>query len=171
MGGLLRRPGWPKAPLRHSSRRHPGEASCLSTRDGRGFERYTDPYARHEARWISQGRPSALIRDRDVEGNDPAPDGPFTVVPVRVQSQADASNGADVRRPTRPSEDLPMTHNVQHSERGKRQEKVSRTEPFNQGQTGRWERRFSCHGPGRLDRYPVSATTRRRHPSAPPSAL
>jgi hypothetical protein len=59
---------------------------------------YTDPYSRHEARWMSQARPSPLVRDGDVEGNDPAPDGPFTAIPVRVHSQADASNGADLRR-------------------------------------------------------------------------
>jgi hypothetical protein len=59
---------------------------------------YTDPYARHEARWMSQGKPSALVRDGKVEGNDPAPDGPFKVIPVRVEGQADASNGTDLRR-------------------------------------------------------------------------
>lgn len=59
---------------------------------------YTDPYARHEARWMSQGKPTALVRDGKVEGHDPAPDGPFKVSPVRVEGHANASNGADLRR-------------------------------------------------------------------------
>jgi hypothetical protein len=59
---------------------------------------YTDPYARHEARWMSRGRPTALVRDGKVEGQDTAPDGPFMVIPVMVEGLADASNGADLRR-------------------------------------------------------------------------
>jgi hypothetical protein len=59
---------------------------------------YTDPYQRHEARWMSQGMPTALVRDDGVEGSDPAPDGPFAVAPVRVESGVGPNNGADLRR-------------------------------------------------------------------------
>jgi hypothetical protein len=45
---------------------------------------YSDPYGRHEARWMSQGRATHLVRDGDVEGNDPVTHEPFTVTPVRV---------------------------------------------------------------------------------------
>jgi len=35
---------------------------------------YTDPFGRHEARWISSGRPTLLVRDGDVESHDDPPD-------------------------------------------------------------------------------------------------
>ena len=56
---------------------------------------YTDPYAVHEARWMSQGTPTPLIRDDGVEGHDPAPDGPFKVTPVRLGEDGSPS---DLRR-------------------------------------------------------------------------
>jgi hypothetical protein len=34
---------------------------------------YTDPFRRHEARWFSDGRPTALVRDEGSESNDPPP--------------------------------------------------------------------------------------------------
>ncbi len=37
---------------------------------------YTDPYARHEARWISGGVPTRLVRDGKVESYDDPPDSP-----------------------------------------------------------------------------------------------
>ena len=36
-----------------------------------------DPYARHEARWFSRGLPTALVRDRGVESQDPPPETAF----------------------------------------------------------------------------------------------
>ncbi len=33
-----------------------------------------DPYGLHEARWFSQGFPTALVRDGAVESQDPPPD-------------------------------------------------------------------------------------------------
>jgi hypothetical protein len=42
---------------------------------------YTDPFGNHEARWISDGIPTALVRDGGVESLDPPPtigySGPF----------------------------------------------------------------------------------------------
>jgi hypothetical protein len=35
---------------------------------------FTDPYGRHEARWISAGSPTKLVRDGDVESYDEPPD-------------------------------------------------------------------------------------------------
>jgi hypothetical protein len=34
---------------------------------------YQDPYGSHEARWFSEGVPTALVRDGAVEGHDPPP--------------------------------------------------------------------------------------------------
>ena len=34
---------------------------------------YTDPFRRHQARWFSDGEPTALVRDEGVDSNDPPP--------------------------------------------------------------------------------------------------
>ena len=34
---------------------------------------YVDPFGHHEARWISEGTPTALVRDGSVESQDPPP--------------------------------------------------------------------------------------------------
>lgn len=34
---------------------------------------YRDPYYRHDERWVTQGRPTALVRDGGVESHDEAP--------------------------------------------------------------------------------------------------
>jgi hypothetical protein len=58
---------------------------------------YTDPYERHEARWMSQGVPSALVRDGRVEGQDPVADEPIQVTPVRIEGHA-PDDGSDLLR-------------------------------------------------------------------------
>ena len=35
---------------------------------------YTDPYGRHDARWMSAGSPTKLVRDGGVESYDDPPD-------------------------------------------------------------------------------------------------
>lgn len=37
---------------------------------------YTDPWGHHDARWISEGVPSKLVRDADVESYEDPPDSP-----------------------------------------------------------------------------------------------
>jgi len=59
---------------------------------------YSDPYGRHEARWMSDGIPTPLVRDGDIEGHDPAPDEPFNATPVRLGDDAQPNGGADLRR-------------------------------------------------------------------------
>jgi hypothetical protein len=59
---------------------------------------YSDPYALHEARWMSQGTPTPLVRDGKTEGHDPAPDEPFRVTPVRLGDDAEPNAGSDLRR-------------------------------------------------------------------------
>jgi hypothetical protein len=62
---------------------------------------YSDPYDRHEARWISQGSPSSLVRDGLIQGQDPVARRSFSVNPVkldvaprrmRLRSAADGSS-------------------------------------------------------------------------------
>ena len=58
---------------------------------------YKDPYHRHEDRWISDGKPTALVRDAGVEAHDPPPATDFTGELEPVAEQA-ASDGDDLRR-------------------------------------------------------------------------
>jgi hypothetical protein len=46
---------------------------------------FTDPFGHHEARWMSYGRPTDLVRDGPIEGTDSVPDEPFSVKPQRVR--------------------------------------------------------------------------------------
>jgi hypothetical protein len=46
---------------------------------------YTDPFGRHEARWLNNGDPTNRVRDGRTEASDPVLDEPFTVDPVRVE--------------------------------------------------------------------------------------
>jgi hypothetical protein len=43
---------------------------------------YVDPYGIHHHRWISQRRPTALVRDGQVESQDPPPDHPMPDGPL-----------------------------------------------------------------------------------------
>jgi hypothetical protein len=59
---------------------------------------YTDPFGRHEARWMSRGTPTRLVRDGEVEGDDPpASDEPFAVTPVRIEGRP-PTGGRDLKR-------------------------------------------------------------------------
>ncbi len=67
--------------------------------EDRGFEEgwFTDPYGRHEARWLSDGVPTRLVRDQGDESyDDPPPDAPPTQTPNRVKPLAPADEGADL---------------------------------------------------------------------------
>jgi hypothetical protein len=48
---------------------------------------FTDPYARHEARWLSDGKPTKLVRDGTVESYDDPPEGDPVVEPVRIAEE------------------------------------------------------------------------------------
>jgi hypothetical protein len=68
----------------------------VDPRDEEGW--FTDPYGRHEARWLSQGTPTKLVRDGDVESYDPPPDEEPSQEPVRIEAEFVATGGADLRR-------------------------------------------------------------------------
>jgi hypothetical protein len=57
----------------------------------------TDPYDRHEQRWFSDGKPTKLVRDKDVTSYDPPPGSPPNHLPQEIDTP---SNGgpADLRR-------------------------------------------------------------------------
>jgi hypothetical protein len=58
---------------------------------------YIDPYGRHEARWYSDGTPTALVRDGGVEANDPAPDEPVAAE-LKPWTQGGGSDASDLKR-------------------------------------------------------------------------
>jgi len=57
---------------------------------------YTDPYGRHEARWMSAGQPTKLVRDAGVESYDAPPDEDSSVAAERIVPEPPP--GADVVR-------------------------------------------------------------------------
>jgi hypothetical protein len=59
---------------------------------------FTDPYAIHEARWLSDGRSTKLVRDGSVESYDEPPPGAPSVVPERIEAVPSATNGNDLVR-------------------------------------------------------------------------
>jgi len=58
---------------------------------------FTDPYAKHDARWMSQGKRSKLVRDGTVDSYDDPPDEPYSQTPEPIQSSG-PSNPNDLRR-------------------------------------------------------------------------
>ena len=58
---------------------------------------YIDPFGRHEARWISDGTPTGLVRDGTVESQDPPPPSPVEGELRRVAGSPQA-DGSDLKR-------------------------------------------------------------------------
>jgi len=57
---------------------------------------YTDPYGRHEARWMSDGKPTRLVRDGRLTSVD-EPEGPALHTPEPIE-HPEASSGDDLLR-------------------------------------------------------------------------
>jgi len=58
---------------------------------------YTDPFGRHEARWMSDGTPTKLVRDDGVESYDDPPDEEPSLTPTMVQDEQ-LADGQDLLR-------------------------------------------------------------------------
>ena len=60
----------------------------------------TDPFGLHEARWLSDGVPTKLVRDNGVESYEDPPDEEWTVTPsLIVEEPLDVGHEAeDLRR-------------------------------------------------------------------------
>lgn len=94
---VLSRQDLSASPLTAALRRPPPPVA-LQRQDASMLEGWcTDPFGRHEARWMSLGTPTELVRDGGVEGRDPVPDEPFTTSPRRVEGDA-VGEGAHLAR-------------------------------------------------------------------------
>lgn len=58
---------------------------------------YQDPFKRHEARWISDGTPTALVRDGEVESQDPPPSATFEGA-LQPLPDSEPADGEDLLR-------------------------------------------------------------------------
>jgi hypothetical protein len=58
---------------------------------------YVDPYRLHEARWFSDGTPTALVRDHGITSKDPPPDTPYLDKPEPIP-EAPSLAADDLRR-------------------------------------------------------------------------
>lgn len=68
----------------------------MDPKDEEGW--FTDPFGLHEARWLSQGTPTKLVRDRGVESYDEPPDEVPDHEPVRIEEDVAPDGGADLLR-------------------------------------------------------------------------
>ncbi len=59
---------------------------------------YTDPYGRHEARWMSGGVPTKLCRDGDTESYDAPPDSPPSQAWLPITPLPGTATAADTLR-------------------------------------------------------------------------
>ncbi len=59
---------------------------------------FTDPFGLHDARWMSDGNPTKLVRDHGVESYDEVPVVPATQTPTRIEEDPDATAGTDLLR-------------------------------------------------------------------------
>jgi hypothetical protein len=58
---------------------------------------YVDPFGIHQARWISDGTPTALVRDGDSETQDPPPAVAYQG-PLQELAEENPVDGEDLRR-------------------------------------------------------------------------
>jgi hypothetical protein len=62
----------------------------------------TDPYGQHDARWLSGGTPTALVRDGALESFDLLPDGPAVREPTPISWGTATPHGVDLLRSDQP---------------------------------------------------------------------
>ena len=59
---------------------------------------YTDPYRRHQARWLSDGVPTKLVRDGDSTTYDEPPEGAFVQEPEPIEFHPPRGDASDLLR-------------------------------------------------------------------------
>lgn len=71
---------------------------------------YTDPWELHQARWMSAGKPTKLVRDEGVESYDELPSAPPTHIPERIAEPV-STRADDLLRADRPNDNPPSRIN------------------------------------------------------------
>ena len=67
--------------------------------ESQGLEGWcTDPFGRHEARWLSGGSPTKLVRDGEVEAYDDPPDEEPMLRAQLIETEVGLNGGADLLR-------------------------------------------------------------------------
>jgi hypothetical protein len=59
---------------------------------------FTDPFGRHEARWLSNGTPTKLVRDGETEFYDAPPAEEPSQTPERIEEEEERVEGQDLLR-------------------------------------------------------------------------
>jgi hypothetical protein len=59
---------------------------------------YSDPYGLHEARWMSMGNPTKLVRDGETESYEDPPDSPPTQEAIKIEPPPGSETAADTFR-------------------------------------------------------------------------
>jgi hypothetical protein len=93
-------------------------ASDADEVDGSEEGWYKDPYGIHEQRWVSKGRPTSLVGDQGVEGQDEVPDRPPSR-PFLPATTDESSFGRDMVRADDPDkEPIPSAYDMQEAAYG-----------------------------------------------------
>jgi hypothetical protein len=59
---------------------------------------HTDPFGLHDARWLSAGEPTKLVRDGSIEFYEPVPEVDATVIPQPITTELRIADGEDLNR-------------------------------------------------------------------------
>jgi hypothetical protein len=59
---------------------------------------HTDPFGLHDARWLSAGEPTKLVRDGSTEFYEAVPQTEATLVPRPIAARREVADGADLNR-------------------------------------------------------------------------
>jgi hypothetical protein len=79
---------------------------------------YTDPYGRHEARWMSGGSPTKLVRDGEVESYEEPPDSPPSHPAIKIDPPPGSDTPAnDLRVDGGDPETMPSVNQIDDAER------------------------------------------------------
>jgi hypothetical protein len=78
---------------------------------------YTDPYGLHEARWMSMGKPTKLVRDGQLESYDDPPDSAPSLPAERIEPPPGSVTSADDLRADDAETETPTIAAIDDAER------------------------------------------------------
>ena len=78
---------------------------------------YSDPYGLHEARWMSLGKATKLVRDGDIESYEDPPDSEPTHPAVHIDPPPGSVTAADSLRADDAEAEIPSITEIDDAER------------------------------------------------------